>query len=67
MKHTTEELLLAAAVRERVAKLLVEHQPMGLTEADGDKWRNQNAASYTKQVMAELSMFADLIKASQEP
>ena len=67
MKHTTEELLLAVAVRERVAKLLVEHQPKGLTEADGDKWRSQNAAAYTKQAMGELSMFADLIKASQEP
>ena len=62
MKHTTEELLLAASVRELVAGNLVASTPKGLTDAAETQWRNEHVEEYTKRTMKELSMFADVIK-----
>ena len=65
MKHTTEQLLLAALVRDRVAKLLAFEQPAGLSEEAGARWRNENAERYTAKAVDELKMFAEFIERAQ--
>lgn len=61
MKHTTQELILAAQVRDLVSRRLAHDAPENLTDAERRGWMVQNSAKYTTEAIKELFIFADRI------
>lgn len=60
MKHTTEELLFAAAVLRRVTELR-SAKYLGMTEAEKDAFDAQPINALVEQAMKELNGIATVI------
>lgn len=64
MAHTTEELLLAAAVRERVGAMRIA-LGKDMNDEEYAAFMKQPVAPLIKEVLIELNQIADVIKRTQ--
>ena len=60
MKHTTEELLLAAAVRKRVGEMRLA-KTRDMTDEEEQAFRNRPANDLIAEALTELTAFASVI------
>lgn len=62
MKHNTETLLLAATVQLMTEARLTALMPASLTPLEESKWREDNLEEQAQAVLAQINMYADIIK-----
>lgn len=65
MKHSTEELLLAAAVRKRVGEMRIA-KTMHMTDEEADAYNAQPANDLIQEAVSELERFAQVIAKLRE-
>jgi hypothetical protein len=62
MKHSTEELILAAHIRDTIADRMALYMPAGMTAEAAERWRQDRVKEYVHDALAELDVIADLVK-----
>ena len=60
MKHSTEELLFAAAIRERAASIRTS-KTRGMSEQDAEEFMKKPANDLIKEALEEFSRIADVV------
>ena len=64
MKHSTQDLILAAHVRDLIAIRLSKDAPKDVSDEARQAWIAEHAAAYTQSAIEELITTADRIAAA---
>lgn len=62
MKNSTQDLLLAVAIRDLAIRRLVEDAPTGLNDVEFRQWKTAHIGRYIKDAVQELDEIADIMK-----